>query len=77
MVFGGLSARLLRLPREDTITLILETGIQNALLGITYAAILKSSAMALPSAVYGLFMYIASIVVIVGARHIFPKRVTP
>ena len=74
MLFGGVSARLLRLPREDTITLILETGIQNALLGITYAAILKSSAMALPSAVYGLFMYIASVCVIVGARQLFPKQ---
>ena len=39
MAFGGVSARLLRLPRGDTITLILETGIQNALLGITYAGL--------------------------------------
>ncbi len=72
MAFGGFSARLMKLPRGDTITLILETGIQNALLGITYAGILKSSDMALPSAVYGLFMYIASVTLIFGTRYVFP-----
>ena len=41
MAFGGVSARLLRLPRGDTITLILETEFQNALLGITYAEFLN------------------------------------
>ena len=75
--FGGFSARILRLPREDTITLILETGIQNALLGITYAGILKAPDMAFPSAVYGLFMYIASAIVIVGSRVVFPPALKP
>ena len=77
MAFGGITAKLFRLPREDTITLILETGIQTALLGITYAAILDAPGMAFPSAVYGLFMYIASGVIILGTRVVFPPTVTP
>ena len=77
MSFGGITARLFRLPRADTITLILETGIQNALLGITYAAILKAPDMAFPSAVYGLFMYMASAAIILGTRVIFPAPATP
>ena len=58
-------ALALALPWDQARTISVETGIQNAALGITLAALISGqaegfSAMALPSGVYGILMYIVA-----------------
>ncbi|WP_147103480.1 bile acid:sodium symporter family protein [Tateyamaria sp. syn59] len=58
-------ALALALPWDQAKTISVETGIQNATLGITLAALISGqaeglSAMALPSGVYGILMYIVA-----------------
>ena len=65
LVLGLLLARAGALPWDQSKTISIETGIQNATLGITLAALISGqsegfSAMALPSAVYGITMYIVA-----------------
>lgn len=65
--------RLARLNWAETKTISLETGIQNSTLGITLAALISGtsdgfSALALPSAVYGITMYIVALPFILGFR---------
>ncbi|MEM8655618.1 MAG: bile acid:sodium symporter family protein [Pseudomonadota bacterium] len=65
LVIGLALARLAALPWDQTKTISVETGIQNATLGITLAALISGqadgfSAMALPSGVYGILMYLVA-----------------
>jgi BASS family bile acid:Na+ symporter len=66
MVLGLAIAALAGLGRTESRTISIETGIQNATLGITLAALISGqsegfSAIALPSAVYGITMYLVAL----------------
>lgn len=66
--------RLARLSPVEVRTIAIETGIQNATLGITLAGLISGvsdgfSAMALPSAVYGITMYLVTLPVIYWFRR--------
>lgn len=66
MLIGLGLAVLVGLPWLSSKTVSIETGIQNATLGITLAAIISGksdgfSTMALPSAVYGITMYLVAV----------------
>ncbi len=60
MLFGFLAGWLFGLPRDQRITLSIETGIQNGTLalGITLG-LLESARIAMPSVVYCLFMFLS------------------
>ncbi|MBV7408956.1 MULTISPECIES: bile acid:sodium symporter family protein [Roseobacteraceae] len=65
LIIGLGLALALALPWDQAKTISVETGIQNATLGITLAALISGqsegfSAMALPSGVYGILMYIVA-----------------
>lgn len=65
LVLGLAIARLAALGWDQCKTISIETGIQNATLGITLAALISGqaegfSAMALPSGVYGITMYLVA-----------------
>ncbi|MEM6906063.1 MAG: bile acid:sodium symporter family protein, partial [Pseudomonadota bacterium] len=60
---GAGVAILLRLERRERIAISLETGVQNATMGITVGTLVAGSGgvlpdAALPSAVYGVLMYL-------------------
>lgn len=59
MLAGGfIVAWLARLPRQQAVTLGIETAVQNATLALVIAStVLKNDAMAVPGAVYGVVMY--------------------
>lgn len=66
MAVGLILARLAGLPGPSCTSISIETGIQNATLGITLAALITGqtegfSTMALPSAVYGITMYLVAV----------------
>ncbi len=55
---GYLSGMLLGLSKKQSTTIAIESGIQNATLGITVAAtLLLNPAMTIPSVIYGLLMF--------------------
>jgi BASS family bile acid:Na+ symporter len=59
LTMGYLTSRLFRLPVAQAITISIETGIQNGLLGIVIASspkLLNQPEMAIPAAVYGILM---------------------
>lgn len=60
MLFGFFSARLLKLNQPQTVTISIESGIQNGTLGIFIASsILSNSEMAIPPAIYSLVMFLS------------------
>lgn len=68
LVIGLSTAKMAGLPARDATTVAIETGVQNGTLGIAVGAILAGqllgssegfSAFALPSAMYGIVMYLA------------------
>jgi len=74
MTLGFALARIAALPLMSRKTVSIETGIQNATLGITLAAIISGqstgfSTMALPSAVYGITMYLVAIPFVAWFRN--------
>jgi len=71
---GFLVGKLLKLPVSQSITISIETGIQNGTLGITIASspfLLNRPEMAVPAAVYGITMCITG----VGAIWFFRRHV--
>jgi bile acid:Na+ symporter, BASS family len=65
----GLGA-LARVPRADRLTFGVELGIKNSTLGILIAAtVLGSERMAVPSAVYGLLMYVSAFALVAYGRR--------
>lgn len=65
LAIGYFSARFLGLSIKQSKTISIESGIQNGTLGITVAAtLLVNPTMAIPSAVYGLLMFLTSGVLI-------------
>lgn len=74
LILGFALARLGGLPWDQSKTISIETGIQNATLGITLAALISGqaegfSAMALPSGVYGILMYFVAAPFVVWFRR--------
>lgn len=67
LIFGWGSARFIGLSADEATTIAIETGVQNGTLGIAIGAIIAGSAggdlsaFALPSAVYGVTMYIVTL----------------
>jgi len=66
LLLGGGVARMLGLDGQEVKTVAIETGIQNATLGITVGALIAAetdslSAFSLPSGVYGITMYLVTI----------------
>ena len=58
LAVGYLFGKLLGLSRKQSMTISIESGIQNATLGITVAAtLLMNPAMTIPSVIYGLLMF--------------------
>ncbi|WP_026966983.1 bile acid:sodium symporter family protein [Algoriphagus terrigena] len=58
LAVGYFSGKLLGLGRKQSTTISIESGIQNATLGITVAAtLLVNPAMTIPSVIYGLLMF--------------------
>lgn len=65
MLVGYLSSRIFRLSSAQTLTISIESGIQNGTMAIGIATIaLGSSAMAIPAAIYSLIMFGTSIALI-------------
>ena len=61
LAIGYLSARLLRLRTAQSITISVESGIQNGTLGITIAsALLHNDVMAISPAIYSLIMFMTA-----------------
>ena len=71
MGVGWFSGRLAGLNWTDRLTLAMELGVKNSTLGILLATLLSSNfEYAVPSAVYGLVMYVSAAgLTIVGRRH--------
>lgn len=67
LIFGWSSARFLNLHGDEAATIAIETGVQNGTLGVAIGAIIAGSAggdlsaFALPSAVYGVTMYLVTL----------------
>lgn len=65
MLLGFLTAVLLRLNRAQTLTISIETGIQNGTMAIGVATLaLQNSAMAIPAAIYSLIMFATGFAII-------------
>jgi BASS family bile acid:Na+ symporter len=65
MLIGFISAKLLKLNLAQTITISIETGIQNGTMAIGVATIaLSSSALAIPAAIYSLIMFATGFAII-------------
>ena len=63
LAIGFLVAWLARLSRRQSVTLGIETAVQNATLAIVIAStVLKQDAMAVPGALYGVLMYVGGLV---------------
>ena len=67
LALGLLSSRLLRLNHEEGTSISLESGVQNGTLGIAVGAMIAASPdeslppVTVPSAVYGITMYLVSL----------------
>lgn len=69
LIIGYLSARILRLRTAQSITISVESGIQNGTLGITLAsALLHNDVMAISPAIYSLIMFMTAGVIIAWAN---------
>lgn len=73
LLIGTLSARALGLTGKEVKTVAIETGIQNGTLGITVGSLIVESAsglppFSLPSAVYGITMYLVTLPIIYWFR---------
>ena len=71
MLFCGfMIAWLVRLSRRQSVTLGIETAVQNATLALVIASsVLKQDAMAVPGAVYGVLMYVGGLAFAYGMRR--------
>jgi bile acid:Na+ symporter, BASS family len=70
ILVGGLLGRLAGLRWVDRLTLAIELGVKNSTLGIVLGGLLGDLTWAVPSAVYGVLMYVsAALLVVVGRRR--------
>lgn len=70
LAVGYFSSRIFGLEKKQSLTIAIESGIQNGTLGITIAAtLLVNSVMTIPSAIYSLIMFAtASVLILIGNR---------
>ena len=69
LAVGFLAAWLARLSRRQSVTLGIETAVQNATLALVVASsVLKDDAMAIPGALYGVLMYVGGLAFAFGMR---------
>lgn len=74
LVFGFLSARAFKLNTSQSVTISIETGIQNGTLGIMIAStLLHNDVMAISPAIYSLIMF-ASAGFIIAWMNLFHRR---
>lgn len=78
LILGTLISKLLGLGLQEIKTIAVETGIQNSTVGIALGAIVAAqatgfTAFSLPSAVYGITMYIITIPVLLWVRTLNGK----
>jgi BASS family bile acid:Na+ symporter len=71
MLFAGLGvARAASLSRRQSVTLGIETSVQNATLALVIASsVLKDDAMAVPGGLYGILMYVGGLAFALGLRR--------
>ncbi len=71
LTLGFLMGKLLGLSQSQSMTIAIESGIQNGTLGITIAAtLLVNSAMTIPSVIYSLIMFgTAALIIVYGGRR--------
>ena len=69
-------ALAVRLSRSQSVTLGMETAVQNAALALVIASsVLKVDAMAIPGALYGVLMYAGGLLfALTMRRHIHPDQ---
>ncbi|MEM7135542.1 MAG: bile acid:sodium symporter family protein [Myxococcota bacterium] len=73
---GFLSSRLLGVSTRDGLTIAIEVGIKNGTIGLMVTlTLLQSAQMAIPSAVYGVQMYIFGGALVVWGRRRSPEAV--
>ena len=71
LLVGGAVAALARLPLVDRLTCGIELGVKNSTLGMLIALnVIGSEEMAVPSAVYGLLMYVSALAVVAYGRRV-------
>ena len=66
-------ARLLRADRRQSVTVAIESSVQNATLAIVIGStIMKDETLVVPGAIYGLMMYVTSVAFVFIARRMLP-----
>lgn len=69
LLLGLMLAKVFLLPKNQQVTIAIESGIQNGTLGIMIAAtLLKNSEMTIPIAIYSLLMFLSASVIILLAN---------
>lgn len=68
MTIGFCSARLFRLNRSQSISICIETGIQNTLLSLVFAGLLDKAYLAIPAIIYVVVSSVLLLVVIAWAN---------
>ena len=75
---GFAAARAVRLSRRQSITLGIETAVQNAVLALVIASsVLQDDAMAIPGALYAVVMYVGALVFALAMRRTLPAAGAP
>lgn len=75
---GFAVAWLARLSRRQSVTLGIETAVQNATLALVVASsVLKQDAMAIPGALYGVLMYLGGLAFAFGVRRFTQAEGSP
>jgi BASS family bile acid:Na+ symporter len=70
---GFCVAAMARLSRSQSVTLGIETAVQNAALALVIASsVLKDDAMAIPGALYGVLMYAGGLLFALAMRKLLP-----
>jgi BASS family bile acid:Na+ symporter len=78
LLCGFAIAWLVRLSRRQSVTLGIETAVQNATLALVVASsVLKQDAMAIPGALYGVLMYIGGLAFAFGMRRFTRGEAAP
>ncbi|GAB2778214.1 bile acid:sodium symporter family protein [Rhabdobacter roseus] len=76
MGVGYGTARLGQLSTKQSLTIAIESGIQNGTLGIAIAStLLQNAAMSVPSAIYSLLMFLTSIGIILLGNKIIDQKI--
>ena len=78
LAVGFAVARAVRLSRSQSVTLGIETAVQNAALALVIAStVLKDDAMAIPGALYGVLMYAGGLLFALAMRRLLPPVAAP